>query len=150
MRRRCMAMVMMAAALMTAALTASPAATGTATVSLLRVASGVTQYTVRWTSASGAVSGNPFNVVGGHLQAVKFVPCSGGTQPTDNYDATLLDASGVDVLNGQASNLSNSTGVYLQFNPPFYFPGSSASQTFDLVIANAGNSKCGVATLWVK
>lgn len=136
---------------------AGRAAVGTVTVTNTIIeasayrARAINQYTIAWTSsAGGAVSANPFSVTQGHIQSVKFVPASGGTQPSDLYDATLKDADGIDILNAQAANLSNSVGAYFQFNPPFYFPGSASSQTLDLVIANAGNAKSGSVILWVQ
>lgn len=127
------------------------AATGTVTVTTKTLfgEANVRQYTIAWTSASGAVSGNAFSVVPGHLQSLKCVPGTGGTQPSDQYDVTLVDANGIDVLNGQGANLSNTTGLYLQFNPPFYFSGSGGSQTLDLNVANAGNAKTGTCTVWI-
>lgn len=140
-------------ALLVAPLSALRAAVGTVTVTTKKIFGNdnITQYTVSATSsAGGAVSANPFSVVPGEIYAVKFVPCSGGTQPSDLSDATLVDANSIDLLDGQGANLSNSAGAYVQFTTPFYFPGSGASQTLDLVWANAGNAKCMVVTLWVR
>lgn len=144
-------MVALAVTLMAASLSASSAA-GTVVVTVNnRTLRGMTQYTLAWTStAGGAVSANPVSVGPGWIESVKFVPGSGGTQPTDLYDVTLVDTNGVDVLNAQGANLSNATGLYLQFNPPLFFPGSGSSQTLDLVIANAGNAKTGVAYVWIR
>lgn len=138
-------------ALIGASLSAGSAAVGTVVVTTTTISYGVTQYAVAWTSsAGGAVSANAFSVVPGNIVAVKCVPGSGGTQPSDNYDVTLVDAQSIDILGGQGENLSNAAGAYIQFTTPFYFPGSGASQTLDLVVANAGSAKTGVCTLWVK
>lgn len=126
-------------------------AAGTVSVTPTFLGNGVTQYKVVWTSdAAGAVSGNAFGVTLGYILSVKFVPDSGGTQPTDLYDATLLDSDGIDVLNAQAANLSNATGRYFTFEPRFFFPGATGLQTLDLVIANAGNAKGGIVYVWVQ
>src|SRR5688572_3573320 len=86
-------------------------AVGTVTVTRSRVfgTDVINQYSVAWTSsAGGAVSGNAFSVVPGDIVRVEFVPASGGTQPSDLYDATLVITSGADALGGQGANLSNS------------------------------------------
>lgn len=121
---------------------------GTATLTTEDVGGGVTRYKVAWTStAGGAVSGNAFDVKQGSLLGVKFVPASGGTQPSDLYDVTLIDEDSVDLLDGNGSNLSNSAGAYFQWNPPLWH---DAEQQLDLVIANAGASKTGTFYLWVR
>lgn len=123
-------------------------AVGTVTVTTADAGNGVTLYTVAWTStAGGAVSGNAFAVKRGHLKQIKFVPNSAGTQPTDLYDVTLVDENSIDVLNSQGANLSNSAGLYLQFDPPLWH---DADNDLDLVVANAGNAKGGTVYLWVQ
>lgn len=121
---------------------------GTRTVAATDAGEGVTLYTVSWTStAGGAVSGNAFPVKSGLILQVKFMPGSGGTQPTDLYDITLSDEQSVDVLNAQGSNLSNATGLYLQFDPPLWHDGDN---DLDLVVSNAGASKTGTFYVWVR
>lgn len=109
-------------------------------------------YTIAWTSnASGAVSGNSFPVLLGEIKQVKFVPASGGTQPTDLYDVTLVDADGLDVLNGMGANLSNaSPALITSLGVWTAAPAASSPVTFDLVVANAGNAKSGTVYLMVK
>lgn len=132
------------------ALSAPVHAVGTVVVTTTYVGFNVTQYQLAWTSnASGAVSANPL-AIRGHLLGVKFVPGAGGTQPTDLYDATLVDVESLDILNAQAANLSNVTGRYFLFDPRFFVPGGPGGQTLDLVIANAGNAKTGTVYIWVQ
>jgi hypothetical protein len=122
-------------------------AVGTATVSTTTVLGNVDRHTITWvSSAAGAVSGNAF-AVRGYLVQVRFVPDSAATQPTDLYDATLVDDHGIDVLNSAGSNLSNSTSLLVVLDPPVLLDGS---HTLDLVIAAAGNAKGGVVTAWVR
>lgn len=142
MRTRSLLLVALLLALSTAA-----AAVGTATVTVTGLGGAVTKYAVAWTStAGGAVDTNAFNVVRGHLVQVKFTPGTGGTQPTDLYDVTLVDADSVDVLNGGGMNLSNATSKYVLADPRVYLDGTS---TLDVVIANAGASKTGTVVIWV-
>jgi hypothetical protein len=123
-------------------------AVGTITLTSESVGSGFVKYTVAWVSdASGDVSGNAvqFDITRGALRQVQFTPDSGGTQPTDLYDATLT-YSGVDVLDGAGGDLSNSTSLIVLFDPPVFY---DATSNLDLVISNAGNAKGGTFVLWV-
>lgn len=130
------------------ALTVPVRAAGTLTVtSSYNSVSGMTLYTLAWTStAGGAVSGNAFPVKRGRVIQVKFMPTLVSTQPSDLYDVTLIDEESVDLLNGQGANLSNAEGLYLQFNPPLWHDDT---QDLDLVVANAGAAKTGTVYLWV-
>jgi hypothetical protein len=79
-------------------------AVGTATVTTANVRDGSTRYVryrIAWLcNASGAVSGNPFSVSAGRIVSVRFTPNLAGTQPTDQYDVTVLDTDSVDVIFG--------------------------------------------------
>ena len=100
-----------------------------------------------WTSdASGNVSGNPFAVGSGALQQIKFVPGSGGTQPTNLYDVTCVDTDSCDVLAGQGANLSNAAASIKVQNAPWAW---LAAGNLDLVVANAGNAKTGIVYLYL-
>jgi hypothetical protein len=57
-------------------------------------------------SGVGALSG-----ITGEIIGCGFVPDSGDTQPTDQYDVTLLTTDGFDMLGGKGANLSNSAGT---------------------------------------
>ena len=123
-------------------------AVGTITFTSTNVGSGFVKYTMAWVSdASGDVNGNSgqFNIIRAALRQAQFTPDSGGTQPTDLYDATFT-FNGVDVLDGVAANLSNSTSTIILFDPPLFYDGTS---NFDLVISNAGNAKGGTFVLWI-
>lgn len=111
----------------------------------------VHKYSAAWISdASGIVSDNSFRVKSGFIEMVKFVPGSGGSQPTDLYDVTVLDADGVDVIRGAGANLSNAaasaatpiTSVALR-----YFVEAGA---LTLTVTNAGNAKSGTVILYVR
>jgi hypothetical protein len=118
---------------------------GTATVtntSTLGV--GIRKLSIAWTStAGGAVSGNTIAVKTGTLIRAIFIPGAGGAQPTDLYDATLLDPNGIDLLAGQGANLSNSAASAVQ-PAVLIAPGN-----LQLVIANAGNAKSGTVELYI-
>lgn len=127
-------------------------AVGTVTTTTTNVRSGDsplrTTYSLAWTStAGGAVSGNAVTIRPGKLLSVRFIPASGGTQPTDLYDVTLVDSDGVDVLAGGGANLSNAAASIQQWDPPMFHDGT---RTLDLVIANAGASKTGTVVISVE
>ncbi len=80
---------------------------------------------------------------------VKCVTNPGATAPTDDYDITLVDADGVDAAKGLLGNrdTANSEEVYLfasSATTPVLVQG-----TYTFTIANAGDSKVGVATFYL-
>lgn len=133
------------------ALGVSGAAVGTLTVTRADVGAGIQRLTLAWVStAGGAVSANAFAVPRGEILQVKFVPDGGGTQPSDLYDVTLVDAASIDYLGGGGANLSNATATAIV--PKFstsHRPFVDGTVTLDLVIANAGAAKGGTVILWI-
>lgn len=107
-------------------------------------------YTLTWTAnGSGAVSGNASDIAkirAGYLVDVAFVPGSGGTQPSDQYDIQFLDANGIDLFGGVGSDLSNASASKALFDPMQFYP---ANQSVNLVVANAGTSKTGTVKLTI-
>lgn len=93
-------------------------------------------------AVAGATSTKAYN--GALLRAV-FVPDSGGTQPTDNYDVEVLDEDGYDVLAGQGANLSNAATTTVVASL-----GAIANDKAKLSITNAGDSKGGVVYLYIR
>jgi len=123
------------------------AAVGTVVLTSVDVGASVTKYTFTWTSdAAGVVSANAKSIQRGRILQAQFIANAAGTQPTDLYDATLVESASVDLLIASGANLSNTTSKVVLFYPPYFHDGSS---TLDLVIANAGNAKGGQLILWV-
>lgn len=106
-------------------------------------------YTIAWVStAGGAVSGNAYAIVApGRLRQARFIPNGSATQPTDQYDVTLVDANGVDLLGGAGANLSNSPSDVSNWKVCDPSPILLTTDTLDLVVANAGNAKTGTVIL---
>lgn len=124
------------------------AAVGSVTITRKALGGSLAQITLAWqSSAGGAVSGSPFTLQRRSIRQVKFVPASGGTQPSDQYDITLVDTSGVDVLFGAGANLSNATPAMSRLSPA---PLVDADDVVDLVVGNAGSAKAGTVVLWVE
>jgi hypothetical protein len=103
---------------------------------------GVTKYSIAWTSdASGNVNGSSLALKRGRLLQVKFVPTNGGTEPSNDYSVTLLDADGVDVLAGKGASLSNTAAsiavpVVSSTSPAFIDPTLG---NFTPTVSAAGN-----------
>lgn len=132
---------------------------GSITVSASDLGSGVTEYSVAWTSdASGDVNGNGFAMKMGTLVAAEFIPGSGGAQPTDLYDVDLQDAEGTTMFDDGAgttigANLSNAapshkvplvglTGVTIYRR---WHHGGMVTP----IVTNAGNAKSGTINIFV-
>ena len=123
-------------------------AAGAVTSTVTGVGGSTVKYTLAWTSdASGDVSGNTLTVGRGYILQVQFDPGSGGTQPTNLYDVKLNNDDTVDYLMAVGADRSNVTSSVVVFTYPVYFDGT---ESLDLVVANAGNAKTGVVTLWTR
>lgn len=117
--------------------------TGSLTITATDEMSGVVKLGLAWTSDGSGNVNQPVDVRKGVLAWMKFVPGSGGTQPTANYSVQLQDADGVDVLQGNGASLSNTTGKYV--NSTLFLEAA----TYTLVISGAGNAKTGTVVLMV-
>lgn len=102
----------------------------------------VRPYRVAWTSdASGdATATLPIN---GAIVRVVTNP-DGSAAPTDNYDLTIVDEDGVDLLNGEGvdRDTANSEQIF-----PTDVPFHNGDVT--VTIANAGDTKEGVVAIYV-
>ena len=76
---------------------------------------------------------------------VKVDTNPGGTAPTDNYDITLLNSDGIDVASGNLANRDTANSEqWIPVDPPYI------DSEITLTIANAGDAKVGVITIWMK
>lgn len=106
-----------------------------------------TKYTLSWTSdASGNVTSNTSAIRVGNVFKIEIVPNGGGTQPTNLYDVTLLDANSVDLLSGVGADQSNAASKVFVFDPQMWHDDTALT----LTVANAGNAKGGTVYLWVR
>lgn len=62
---------------------------------------------------SGNVSGTTFTFVAGALKQVRITPGTGGLAPNDNYDVTVVDVSGLDVLEGGGADRDTANATAL-------------------------------------
>lgn len=113
------------------------------------------RLTVDWTSSGGgavseAISAANMDIILGKNLA-HFITDPGSPAPTDNYDLTLLDNYGVDVLGGEGANRDT-------INPEQGVPALNASVYGDRIvdfnltfgIANAGDSAQGKAVFYFR
>lgn len=108
--------------------------------------SGVRAYTYEWTSdGSGNVSTNAVIVSpGAYLVQVQFEPGTGAAQPSDNYDVTLLNSKGVDLLDGVGLNCDDTVGR-TESRPGIWIDRAAVLQ---LTVAGAGATNTGRLVLW--
>ncbi len=105
--------------------------------------------TFSWTSddTTGAVTGSTTDTINGLVYGLKTNP--GSTAPTDNYDITVTDADGLDVLGGVGADRDTANTEYAAAKD-----GAGnvvpipVSGVLTINVSNAGNSKVGVATLF--
>ena len=100
------------------------------------------------TSKSANASGVTGTVVGIHA-----IPETGATIPTDDYDVTIIDGEGVDILNGAGANLNqvNTSVENYRFPTDFLNEGPIVivDQELTLVVANGGDTQGGVIRLYI-
>lgn len=99
-----------------------------------------------WTSdAGGDVTIASTKVYDGKLILLETDP-DGVAAPTDNYDIVLNDGDGFDVLLGTGANRDTANTERVAEASL----GAVAGSLLTLVVANAGNAKQGVVTLFVR
>ena len=121
----------------------------------------IRRHTIAWTSdASGDVSESITNILSdknqfqGLLVRVDFIPGSGGSQPSANYDVTITDENSVDILAGQGANRSNSAtesvapGLSLTDGTTTSLVPMPVLGSLTLTVENAGDTKTGTVILY--
>ncbi len=100
----------------------------------------IVKSTMTWTSSdTGAATGTAY--IDGAI--VRVVTNPGGTAPTDDYDLTIIDSDGVDLLAGEGANRDTSTSEQIfPTNTPFH------NGIVTVTIANAGDTKDGVVSIY--
>lgn len=124
---------------------------GTVTVAETRI-KGQPVQKIDWdwlSTAAGAADLVTANVYNGILTHVVFIPDGGGTQPTDQYDVTVTNPDGVDVLNGNGANLSNAANVIKSRYETANLL-AVANEPLTLNVTNAGNAKGGRVVLYIR
>ena len=112
-------------------------------------------------SATGAVSGTTAVKVVGRLVKATTDPAAGGSAPTDNYDITVTDDEGVDVLaacQGTLADRDTANTEEQYFLVKDLAAGTPLAQSIHpavcsplgFAVAAAGNSKAGQIILFVE
>ncbi len=113
------------------------------------------RLTVDWTSSAGgavseAISAANMEIIAGKNLA-HFITDPGSPAPTDNYDLTLLDKHGIDIIGGEGANrdTANSEQGVPALNSSVY---GDRIVDFELtfVIADAGDSAQGKAIFYFR
>lgn len=105
----------------------------------------IKRVTFSWTSsAGGAADGTTTLPFDGKVILLETDP--GATAPTDNYDVTVTDDEGHDVLLGAGANRDTADTEYVS-EPNL---GVVAHSKLTLAVTNAGNAKQGTVTLWIR
>lgn len=117
--------------------------------------SDIVKHTFAWVSDSGGaatvVSGQ---AVSGRIERVVFAP--GAVAPTANYDVTLTDEFGIDVLAGQGTDLSATDetdvcpGVPLKDGTTTSVVPVVVDGILTLNVTNAGDTKAGSVVVYVR
>jgi len=131
------------------------------TFTYVRVPEGpFTKVIADWTSdsATGAVTGTTGNVICGEL--VKSITDPGAAAPTDDYDITITDEEGANVLTPCQLTLADrdTATIEQRYHLILDAAGTPLAQArhpvvcdrLTIAIANAGNSKTGQLVLFIK
>lgn len=114
---------------------------GTTTVTR-NSSNGVEKITFSWTSDGSGDADDATIHVSGEIARVVTNP--GAAAPTDNWDAVLNDADGVDVLAGALANRDTANT-----EQSFTDPVVAVNGDLNLVVSNAGDTKTGTVVLYV-
>jgi hypothetical protein len=108
----------------------------------------VKKIKAEWTSGTGdyagAASGTTTAAFDGQILALVTDP-DGDDAPSDNYDITLTDADGIDVLWGAGADRDTANTEYVTSGL-----GYVANSKLTFTIASAGDAKEGVAYIYIR
>ncbi len=108
----------------------------------------IKKITMAWTcTAGGAVSGTlTDSVFNGEIVRLVTVPGTAGNAPTDNYDVTIVDEDGTDVLMGAGVDRDTANTEQVLATSL----GVVANDKLELRVANAGSAKSGTVYLYIR
>jgi len=107
------------------------------------IGNGVHKITYTWTSAAdGTVSGSTTNAYTGKVRRIITDP-DGTAAPTADYDITIADSDGYDLLDGNGANRATATTEVVAPS------GIVVGSTLTLSVENAGDTKQGVVIVYV-
>lgn len=119
---------------------------GTVTLTETNRISRIQKIKWAWTStAGGAADQVTTGKYYGRVVALVTIPAAAGSAPTDDYDITITDSEGYDVM--QAAGANRDTANTETAVPAAY---SVAFGALTLNVTNAGNAKGGTAILYIE
>lgn len=119
------------------------------TVTETHVSGGFWKVVWSWISddAAGTASGaTSYALFTGKLIGLGTIPGAAGLAPDDNYDVTILDADGHDVLLGAGMNRDTANTEY----QPTTSLGAVLESALTLNVSGAGNANAGTVILWIQ
>lgn len=123
------------------------AGTVTMAINTIRYRS-IKKIDVAWTSdANGDADGATLDISG---RVLRVVTVPGAATPTNNYDVTIEDEDGVDILDGQGANRSDTTAqqVAAVLTKGGGVVATAVEGTIEPKVANAGDSKTGTMSIY--
>lgn len=100
-----------------------------------------------WVSATdGTATATTTPGFDGEIIGLTTIPAGGGSAPTDNYDVTLLDADGHDVLLGAGADRDTANTEHVTRASL----AGVADSKLTLNIANAGSTKGGTVIVYIR
>ena len=99
---------------------------------------------IPWTSDSGGAATVAIAAFRGYIRRFVTDPAAAGDAPTDNYDITITDANGADVLAGTGADRDTANSESVTPAQAILVDGA-----LSLVVANAGNAKSGTVVLYI-
>lgn len=107
----------------------------------------VKKVTLVWVSAAdGTASGATVGGYDGKLIGMTTIPAAAGAAPTDNYDITLADGDGHDVLLGAGANRDTANTEHVAEASL----GAVSASLLTLSVAAAGDTKGGTVVLYIR
>lgn len=130
----------------------------TLTTSYVSTSTGITKYSMEWTSdASGVVSGNSLTFLSGTILTVEFIPSSTAA-PTDLYDVDLLDPESISAFgDGAGGSIGANLSATVAAHKIPFINGASTTYVrtwmhggeYELTVANAGITKSGTVNIYI-
>ena len=109
---------------------------------------GVKKLLIPWVSDESGDYSETSDFIGydGKIIALYTEPAAGEDAPTDDYDVTLLDKDGTDVLLGAGLDRDTADAEVVASDSL----GAVAGSPLTLVVANAGSEKGGTVIVYIR
>lgn len=87
--------------------------------------------------------------VNGRINRIVTNPASGDDQPTTNWDLTILDEDGIDILGGSGADRDAGNAAASEQAAPSV-AGLGVQSTLTFTVAHGGDTKKGVVNLYLE